>query len=175
MKTLNNDHDLSMGMNTHEKVKCPCCHEHNFVLFYGHQMQSCFEFDNTKIKKDDLTPRFLLKFWCQRCELEFIWTLWQKFSYGVSSIDFKISTTKAAKNEDLPQKRKSLPASLRYQILSRDNYTCQACGAKAEDGVLLEVDHIYPISKGGTNEPRNLRTLCRTCNRGKGDKIYDNN
>jgi len=68
-----------------------------------------------------------------------------------------------------------LPASLRYQILSRDNYTCQACGAKAEDGVLLEVDHIYPVSKGGTDEPRNLRTLCRTCNRGKGDKIYDNN
>jgi hypothetical protein len=162
-------------MNLYEQVKCPCCDKHHFVLFYGHQMQSCFEFDNTKITKDDLLPRLVLRFWCQTCEVEFNWTLCQKFCYGVSSIDFNISITKAAANENLPQKRKSLPSRLRYQILSRDNYACQACGARAENGALLEVDHIYPVSRGGTNEPENLRTLCRTCNRGKGDKIYDNN
>ena len=35
----------------------------------------------------------------------------------------------------------------------------------------LEYDHIIPYSKGGANTVKNLRLLCRTCNRLKGDRI----
>jgi len=34
----------------------------------------------------------------------------------------------------------------------------------------IEVDHIYPIALGGTNEGSNLQLLCRFCNRSKGAK-----
>lgn len=36
----------------------------------------------------------------------------------------------------------------------------------------LEVDHIIPISRGGTNDISNLTTLCRSCNSSKGKKLY---
>lgn len=70
--------------------------------------------------------------------------------------------------------RSIMSASLRYDILKRDGFRCVLCGASANDGVKLEVDHIFPIAKGGKTEPGNLRTLCELCNRGKGAK-YDYN
>lgn len=68
-------------------------------------------------------------------------------------------------------KRKPLSPKRRFDILERDNFTCQSCGAKQSDDVLLEVDHIEPVSKGGTNDIDNLVTLCYKCNRGKGARI----
>ncbi|MBQ9552819.1 MAG: HNH endonuclease [Clostridia bacterium] len=67
--------------------------------------------------------------------------------------------------------RSLMTASLRYDILKRDNYRCQICGASANDGVKLHVDHIIPVSKGGKTEPSNLQTLCERCNLGKSNKM----
>ena len=58
--------------------------------------------------------------------------------------------------------------SLRYEILTRDR-VCQLCGATREQE-RLEVDHIVPRSKGGTNGPDNLQALCAPCNRGKSNR-----
>ena len=41
----------------------------------------------------------------------------------------------------------------------------------AEPNLLLEIDHIIPVSKGGLTEESNLQTLCWKCNRSKSDKI----
>lgn len=71
-------------------------------------------------------------------------------------------------------KRISLSKSERYEILKRDSFTCQYCGAKAPD-VILEVDHIIPVAEGGTNDAFNLITSCRDCNRGKGKKLLSDN
>lgn len=59
---------------------------------------------------------------------------------------------------------------LRFRILERDAFTCHYCGRKPPE-VVLEVDHIVPTSKGGTNESSNLKTSCRECNIGKRDQI----
>ncbi|KGG19285.1 HNH endonuclease [Prochlorococcus marinus] len=67
------------------------------------------------------------------------------------------------------QKYAKVSPKLRYQILERDNFTCK-CGAKSPQ-VRLEVDHIIPRSKGGSNAPSNLRTLCAECNSGKSDSM----
>lgn len=64
---------------------------------------------------------------------------------------------------------------LRVDILARDNYTCQMCGIGRKNNAILEVDHIYPVSKGGTNDPSNLQVLCRDCNGGKGNRTSFNN
>lgn len=64
-------------------------------------------------------------------------------------------------------------ASLRFTILTRDRFTCGYCGRGAPD-VLLQVDHIVPVSKGGTDDEINLLTACRECNGGKSDTIIEN-
>lgn len=64
-----------------------------------------------------------------------------------------------------------IPLSLRHEVLVRDNYTCQDCGAKASDTVQVEVDHKTPRSRGGTNDISNLKVLCSDCNRGKSDNL----
>lgn len=63
--------------------------------------------------------------------------------------------------------REKLTKKQRFTILKRDNFTCRYCGRKTPE-VILEIDHIVPVSKGGTNDLNNLITSCRDCNRGKG-------
>ena len=66
-------------------------------------------------------------------------------------------------------KRKNLSKSVRFEVFKRDSFTCQYCGKSAPD-VVLEVDHIIPVAKGGDNDLSNLITACFDCNRGKRDK-----
>lgn len=56
---------------------------------------------------------------------------------------------------------------LRFLIYKRDNNRCRICGSTNN----LEIDHIYPISKGGKSTPDNLQTLCHRCNVKKGANI----
>lgn len=56
----------------------------------------------------------------------------------------------------------------RFYILTRDQYTCQYCGRSAPD-VVLHVDHLQPVSLGGTNHPYNLLASCEACNISKSD------
>lgn len=63
-------------------------------------------------------------------------------------------------------KREPISPRTRYEVFERDGYTCQYCGAKAPN-VELHVDHIVPVSKGGTNDLSNLVTACAECNLGK--------
>lgn len=73
-------------------------------------------------------------------------------------------------------KRKQLPYNLRRYIYERDDKTCQLCGENTRFFKSLydtpfddmpkagSVDHIIPLSKGGTDDPENLRRACRSCN-----------
>ncbi len=71
-------------------------------------------------------------------------------------------------------KRKAISKSDRYDVFKRDKFTCQYCGRKAPD-VVLQIDHIVPVSKGGTNEILNYITSCADCNSGKSNKVLDEN
>jgi len=64
-------------------------------------------------------------------------------------------------------KRKGIGKTTRFNVFKRDLFTCQYCSAKPPK-VPLEIDHIIPVSKGGTNSISNLVTSCFDCNRGKG-------
>lgn len=69
--------------------------------------------------------------------------------------------------------RALMTSKLRQHIKERDNFTCCACGLSTaqEPNLLLEIDHIIPVSKGGLTTEENLQTLCWRCNRSKGNKI----
>lgn len=65
--------------------------------------------------------------------------------------------------------RIAISKKLRFEIFKRDLFTCQYCGNNPPK-VILEIDHIIPVSKNGTTEIDNLITSCFDCNRGKGDR-----
>jgi 5-methylcytosine-specific restriction endonuclease McrA len=65
--------------------------------------------------------------------------------------------------------RKQIRNSLAQAIFKRDNFTCQYCGELKN----LSIDHIQPITKGGTDKTINLITSCLKCNVKKQNKILD--
>ena len=72
--------------------------------------------------------------------------------------------------ETINQERKIMNDYIRYNVLKRDNFSCQICGITTKDGAKLQVDHIIPVSKGGKTVMSNLQTLCERCNIGKSNK-----
>ena len=67
-------------------------------------------------------------------------------------------------------KRKAISKKDRFEMLKRDSFTCQYCGATPPH-VVLEPDHIQPVAEGGGNELLNLITSCFDCNRGKSARL----
>ena len=56
---------------------------------------------------------------------------------------------------------------MRFAIYERDGHRCRKCGKTTD----LEIDHIYPISKGGKSNFENLQTLCHRCNALKSNTV----
>ena len=62
-----------------------------------------------------------------------------------------------------------ISGSMRYELLKEANRKCLLCGISAKERP-LDVDHIVPRSKGGSDDKSNLQVLCSKCNRGKSNK-----
>lgn len=60
--------------------------------------------------------------------------------------------------------RRPVSARVRLNTYQRDGYACVLCGSHDD----LTLDHIIPVTAGGTNDPDNLQTMCRPCNSRKG-------
>jgi hypothetical protein len=62
---------------------------------------------------------------------------------------------------------RTIPLTLRFQVLRRDDFRCTYCGRRPPE-VVLHIDHVEAFSSGGATTLDNLRTSCRECNLGKG-------
>ncbi|MGH2954874.1 MAG: HNH endonuclease [Thermoanaerobaculia bacterium] len=59
-------------------------------------------------------------------------------------------------------------ARKRRAVAKRDGERCRWCGVDEN----LTIDHIRPLSRGGSGRPEDLQLLCRPCNQIKGAKMY---
>jgi hypothetical protein len=91
----------------------------------------------------------------------------------------RVETTRGSRTLDLPQlraaacdarvrgreggNRSTIPPRVRRLVLDRDGHRCRATGCDATR--FLEVHHRTPRSRGGSNRPDNLITLCSGCHR----------
>lgn len=71
-------------------------------------------------------------------------------------------------------KRQGIGKRLRFEVLSRDGFTCRYCGAQAgKENVRLAIDHVISVVDGGDNSLNNLVTSCYSCNSGKSSMSLD--
>ena len=76
---------------------------------------------------------------------------------------------------------RSISTRIRAQVLERNGYTCQMCGAGAGESdnrnpnrkIKLHIGHIIDKSHGGTDDPSNLRALCNICNQGAKNLVQE--
>lgn len=87
----------------------------------------------------------------------------------------KILESKLTAKAFAKEQRALMTKKLREFIKKRDDFTCCNCGNSThkEPNLLLEIDHIIPVAKGGCTMEDNLQTLCWKCNRTKSDKIIN--
>ena len=89
----------------------------------------------------------------------------------------KVSQYRAARKDDYTAHARNRRARIKGNggthtgadvklILIKQNHSCAICKIKVD---AYHVDHVYPISKGGSNDPSNLQILCAPCNLSKND------
>jgi hypothetical protein len=66
-------------------------------------------------------------------------------------------------------KRKNIPESVRFRVMSAANYTCELC----HNPDRLTIDYKISLSNGGTNDISNLQAICWSCNLGKRDVLKE--
>ncbi len=85
----------------------------------------------------------------------------------------KLEDFKKRRGEKIWQHRKMsdgyISGTIRYEVLKQAKFRCELCGISAEDKA-LEVDHIVPRNKGGSDDPSNFQALCYSCNAMKRDR-----
>lgn len=67
-------------------------------------------------------------------------------------------------------------AAVRMVALERDGGRCSCCGRTAQDGIVINVDHIKPrrMFPELALTASNLQVLCSECNQGKGNRFTTN-
>lgn len=67
-----------------------------------------------------------------------------------------------------PPRTRHIPLATRRAVFARANRRCQMCATG--DGS-MHVDHIFPWSRGGSNDLANLQLLCAPCNLAKAARV----
>ena len=66
--------------------------------------------------------------------------------------------------------QRQISAYIQWAVFKRDHYTCRYCG---RDGIPLTIDHIDLWEEGGVSIEANLLTTCRSCNKDRGNVLYE--
>ena len=66
-----------------------------------------------------------------------------------------------------PTRRVTWPKGLKRSLMRRQDNTCVYCGYR-RIATSMDIDHIIPVVRGGSNDESNLQVICRQCNQRKG-------
>ena len=116
----------------------------NFLLYVNRQCRSEKDYEHIKLKVE-----------------EHVLERGDEYQKLVNKID----RLRQISSNRLQINRKQVSDHVLAFVLQRDLNKCVLCG----DDSNLQFDHILPVSKGGNNEPENLRILCRQCNQSRGN------
>jgi CRISPR/Cas system Type II protein with McrA/HNH and RuvC-like nuclease domain len=83
----------------------------------------------------------------------------------------KVAAAGSILSEIDPQDRKALHREIRLELLLRQGRKCALCPKFLDEEREIEEDHIVPISYGGGNDNKNIRLVCRDCNRKRGNEL----
>lgn len=108
-----------------------------------------------------------------KCDI-FFETVYRVYVGSVKKMN-SLKNIKQQLNEKLidKKKRSNIDPSVRLKVFKRDCFKCVYCGESPASSpkVILEIDHIQPLAKGGANSLENYQTLCHYCHAGKGTKF----
>ncbi len=66
-----------------------------------------------------------------------------------------------------PTRRVTWPKGLKRSLMRRQDNTCVYCGYR-RIAASMDIDHIIPVVRGGSNDESNLQVICSPCNQRKG-------
>lgn len=157
-----------MSMYKSKKRPCSRCgYEHKYahkIMDENTKVNCTTEFTmsflrDTRFKSNKLTEKEIGEAWkrirkkCLGCKL-----------YFIPAVETQWFCTKECEE-------KLEVGKYRWEILNRDNFTCQYCGRNpTEDGIKLHIDHIKSRNDGGKDIIDNYVTACEKCNRQKHTK-----
>ncbi|MFC1572277.1 HNH endonuclease [Candidatus Eisenbacteria bacterium] len=98
---------------------------------------------------------------CSTCQRSFVRT--DRGQKRITAAELETIKCDAIIQENGRRSRSTIPPSIRNRVLARDQHRCQTPGCKRTR--FLEVHHIHPVARGGSNRPENLTTLCSGCHR----------
>ena len=75
--------------------------------------------------------------------------------------------TRANERRIRPTERVNWPKGLKRRLMRRQDNTCVYCGHR-RIASSMDIDHIIPVVRGGSNDESNLQVICRRCNQRKG-------
>lgn len=126
------------------------------------------------IKKDRFSPTMISKINSHLKEIKFVQSILPITKIILETATFDphaLKNPKVLSSKWLYQKGINYGfANTRAYVLNRDSYICQYCKGKTKDRK-LEVHHIIFKRNGGSDEAKNLITLCKTCH----DNLHDGN
>jgi DNA-directed RNA polymerase subunit RPC12/RpoP len=109
---------------------------------------------------------------CFDCYISLIPEIYKMAGYGDGGI-IHIAFSTCLTNPHNRSKRipiKNYKKTFR-KLLHKYNFECVDCGSKEN----LTIDHIRPVSKGGSDDIKNLQIMCKSCNSKKGSNWNEKN
>jgi len=87
----------------------------------------------------------------------------------------RLARTSRPQQSPRPSKPGHIPAEVRREVLARDGEQCthvDATGHRCTTRAFLQLDHVVPRARRGTDEPSNLRVLCGPHNRMAAEQLF---